>query len=144
MSLPDKTHANLTVDGDMLGTWLETVLTGKRTMHIYDSKGEEVTGKETSAPGTYSTSVTTNSMQEPMALGGGCCYEISFHWDQWFECDIRCTHGTFKGTSDFFNMTESLMRAVTTFNKVDHPDEVPDAVADKETAGENHPDMGEV
>lgn len=133
MSLLDKMHASLTVDGDILGTWLSCALTGKRTIRIFNSDNEDVTGQET-GPGTFTTEVTTNSMSEPFGLGTGCCFEVSWHWDQWFECRIKCQHGTFTGVSDFFNMTEALMRAVTVFNESDHPDEVPDAVADEKTA----------
>jgi hypothetical protein len=128
MSIPDKSVSSVSVDGDILGTWLMCALTGKRTYHLFNKDGQEVSGDDVKVPGVYSSNVTTNSMDEPFGMGSGCIYEIAFHWDQWFVCTITCKHGTHEGTSDFFNMTEALMRAVETFNEVDHPHEVPDAV----------------
>lgn len=45
---------------------------------------------------------------------------ISFRWDMWVEATVSCTHGKFKGVSQFFNMTEALENAVLNFNKGEH------------------------
>lgn len=53
--------------------------------------------------------------------GNGCATSILLRWDQWAVCTIRCTHGEFRGASDFLNLTEAVLRASEKFRKAEHP-----------------------
>lgn len=58
-----------------------------------------------------------------LLLGGCECWpnHIEIAWDQWAVCTIRCDHGKFRGTSDFLNLTEAVLRAVERLRGAEHP-----------------------
>jgi hypothetical protein len=116
-----KQWGSVPAEGDLLGAWLMSVLHGKRETYLIDGAGKEVEG-EPAVPGVYEIGTRSGSMPDPFTMGGGCCFEISLQWDQWVRCVIRCTHGEWEGTSDWFNVTEAVMRAAIDFNTADHPE----------------------
>lgn len=115
-----RTWGKIPAEGDFLGLWLMNVLHGKRQPYLMDAAGREV--ENTRGIGVFQVGVRSNSMPEPFTMGGGCCYEIKLHWDQWVRCTITCEHGSYEGVSDFFNVTEAIVRAAVAFNQEDHPE----------------------
>lgn len=111
--------STLTADADILGIWLTATLTGKQERYITKASGEELAEGELKVPGTYGIGRRGNSMPQPFF---DCALEICIHWDQWVQVTIECTHGKFDGESRYFNVTEALLRAVSAFNEVDHPE----------------------
>ena len=55
-----------------------------------------------------------------LGAGNGCAHSINLAWDQWAVCTIKCSHGKFRGTSDFLNLTEAVLRAAEKFRKAEH------------------------
>ena len=114
---------------DFFGTWLDGQLTGKRKAYLVDERTHERV-EESRAPGLYSIHYDSNSMENLLLA---CVYGIEIHWDQWVRCVIVCQHGRFSAVSDFFNITEAVVRAIMDFNEADHPAEEDD---DEEAAKE--------
>jgi hypothetical protein len=56
----------------------------------------------------------------PDEVTRGCAHKITIRWDQWVEARITCFHGEVKAVSDWFNMTEALLRAAERFKALDH------------------------
>jgi len=50
-----------------------------------------------------------------------CAHTITIRWDQWVKCVITCEHENFTAVSDFFHMTEALLRAAERFRNGEHP-----------------------
>ena len=105
-------------NADFVGLWLANSLRGKRTPYHVDLQGNRIEDSAVKVPGTYQIRYDSNSASEPWMY---CVYDIRLGWDQWAVCTIECSHGKFRGTSDFLNLTEAISRAITSFNQADHP-----------------------
>lgn len=44
-----------------------------------------------------------------------CQHKLVIRWDQWAEATLTCSHGTYKGTSTWLNLTEAVLRAAQAF-----------------------------
>lgn len=73
----------------------------------------------------------------PKEVTSGCAHKITIRWDQWVEARITCFHGEAKAVSDWFNMTEALLRAAERFAKLDH---TPACTEDDEDEDEDEPE----
>jgi hypothetical protein len=109
-------YGSILPTGDIIGIWLRESLVGKRVHYLTNSAGEVVDKPD--APGVYGINYVSNSEDDPFM---SCTHEIRLIWDQWVVCYIECLHGKFEGVSDFFNVTEAIMRAISAFNEADHP-----------------------
>jgi len=109
-------NGTLPTGADIIGTWLIHAMTGKHRFYYIDTSGNRISeAKE----GTYKERYESNSSETPLTK---CTYTIRFRWNKWnVKAKIKCSHGTFKGTSDYFDFTEALIRAVVAFNDADHP-----------------------
>jgi hypothetical protein len=108
--------------GDILGSWLMSVLNGKITYTEKSVKtGEEYEPGDTPVPGTYQLIPHGESLGGCMGQGHGCVWQIQLRWDQWAECQIRCNHKDYQGVSRYFNLTEAVIDAIGAFNEDDHP-----------------------
>jgi len=103
---------------DFFGTWLDGQLTGKRKAYLVNERTHERVDDSPSVPGMFSVHYDSNSMENLLLA---CVYGIEIHWDQWVRCVIICQHGRFSAVSDFFNITEAVVRAIMEFNEADHP-----------------------
>lgn len=105
-------------ESDLVGTWLASALVGKQRRYlVHPETGEPFVGPP-EAPGVYEVKTDSNS---GTGLFPEDVYEIKVHWDQWVRVTLECSHGSYVGESEFFNVTEALVRAAQRFNEADHP-----------------------
>lgn len=113
-----KKYGLMAPGSDIIGSWLRDALVGKRDFYYVDNTGTRVEKIEQPFKNPYEIRYDSNSTNTPFL---DCVQEISLMWDQWVVCHIICDHNDFRGSSDFFNVTEAIMRAIVMFNDADHP-----------------------